>query len=70
MVIINVAVDLFLCFFPFFLYLFRWFFYMVNLSLYQAIWAFIRLTLGLINHKVGIREKFFSSGPYAAFCRL
>jgi hypothetical protein len=29
---------------------------MVDLSLYQAIWAFIRLTLGLINPKVGIRE--------------
>jgi len=75
MVIKNFAVDLFLyffisLFFSFFIYLFRWFFYMVNLSLYQAIWAFIRLTLGLINHKVGIGEKFFSSGPYAAFCRL
>jgi hypothetical protein len=39
---------------------------MVDLSLYQAIWVFIRLTLGLINHKVVSREKFFSSGPYTA----
>lgn len=32
---------------------------MVNLSLYQAVWAFIGLTLGLRNHKVGIGDKFF-----------
>jgi hypothetical protein len=60
MVIKNTAVvDLFLCFFLFIFKLFRKIFYIVNLSLYQAIWAFIGLTLGLINHKVGIRKYFF-----------
>ena len=71
MVIKNAAiVDLFLCFFLFIIKLFRLIFYIVYLSLYQAIWAFIGLTLGSRNPKVGIGDKFFSSGPCAAFFRL
>ena len=42
-------------------------FFIVNLTLYQAIWAFIGLTLVCRNHKVIVGDWFFSSSPLTAF---
>jgi hypothetical protein len=59
MAIKNAVVNLFHCFFLFIIKLFLLTFYIVYLSLYQAIWAFIGLTLRPRNPKVGNGISFF-----------
>jgi hypothetical protein len=69
----HLSMIIFFCavFLTVFLSLFFSYFFAHFLSLYQAIWAFIRLTLFRINHKVGVGVSVFSGSSYTVFfCRL